>query len=308
MLVLLACAAALSCRDAPHPGAPPASPPATAARLLGSYECSVDMAAGRLACRETGEPARPGDPRRTGPGSGQVRLASAHLRSDARTGIVSADVTVQNLLAQPLGTPDGVAASGIKVFFETGPSVTSYATPGDTGTVTVANADGVANLTGPSQPYHLYDRLLRPNEVSAAKRWDWRVPRTVKTFTFAIRVFAAVPGGKEVPSQAPDSVPAWVYGSANLTHDDSPSMAGSFPRNVVFVDFRPGATGEEKQAAIALIGGEVIGGRRLTGTYAVRVQDDGTPRALFTAIRTLAALPQVASAVPDPVLTNPGSP
>jgi hypothetical protein len=106
-----------------------------------------------------------------------------------------------------------------------------------------------------------------------------------------------------VPDVPPDSVPAWVYAPENLTRDDSPFMAGAFPRNVVFVAFKEGTPREERQAAVDLVRGSVVGGRR-GSLYLIRVADDGTTRPLFEAIRMLEALPQVAFAEPDPVVAT----
>jgi hypothetical protein len=119
-------------------------------------------------------------------------LASDNVSYDG-SDVFQADVTLKNLITQPIGTADGTTVTGIKVFFHTGPVVTS-----GTGTVTVANADGTGTFTGASQPYFEYSTILQEDEVSAAKTWQWSVPPTVATFEFSVYVstdIAVVPGG-----------------------------------------------------------------------------------------------------------------
>jgi hypothetical protein len=111
-----------------------------------------------------------------------------------------------------------------------------------------------------------------------------------------------------VPAIAPEEIPAWVYDEANVI-TDSPLMSGRFLRNIVVVLFKMGATQEERQTAIDLVEGEVVGGRRLfrnDGFYYVRIQDDGTAGPLFAAIKQLKALLQVEGAIAELVgMTGP---
>ena len=111
---------------------------------------------------------------------------------------------------------------------------------------------------------------------------------------------APAPQRQRVPAQTPDTVPAWVYDHAHW-EEDSPLMSGTFLRNVVLVVFQKGATEPERQAAIDLIDGEVIGGRGAPpnvaeGTYYVRIAGDSTGRAAVEAADQLQALPQVSDA------------
>ena len=114
-----------------------------------------------------------------------VLLKSSNVSYDATAQIFRADVTVQNLMTPTLGTSDGNTASGVKVFFHSGPSVVS-----GSGAVTVANADGVGTFTGTNQPYFLYNQMLPTGQVSAARTWQWAVPTTVGQFTFDVLVDA----------------------------------------------------------------------------------------------------------------------
>jgi hypothetical protein len=154
--------------------------------------CQADVAARTLGCGGPG--AMP--PSRSGSGfsadlivGGQntnVLLKSSSVSYDPTAQIFQADVTLQNLMTATLGTSDGNSASGVKVFFDAGPSVVS-----GSGTVSVANADGAGTFTGTNQPYFLYNQMLPTGQVSVAKTWQWAVPSTVTQFTFEVLVDAA---------------------------------------------------------------------------------------------------------------------
>jgi hypothetical protein len=152
--------------------------------------CRADVAAGFIACDVPAENPSPGLSLAVmlgGQGT-YVQLASDNVSYDG-SAVFQAEVTVQNLIAQSLGTTDGstVDPDGIRVFFHTGPTVS-----GGTGTVSVANADGTATFTGSGQPYFQYDELLASGETSAAKVWQWSVPPSVTSFVFEVYVAAAV--------------------------------------------------------------------------------------------------------------------
>lgn len=115
-----------------------------------------------------------------------VVLRSSNVTAAA--GLFSADVTVQNLAAQPLGTDDGINQSGVFVFFQDGPTVT-----GGSGSVTVANSDGMGNFTAPGQLYFKYDTILGGLEESVAANWQWSYDPTVTDFVFTVLVAADVP-------------------------------------------------------------------------------------------------------------------
>ena len=113
------------------------------------------------------------------------------------SGVFSFDVTVQDTIPQPLGTTDGTTPdpAGVRVFFASGPTATS-----GSGTISVANASGVASYTGVNQPYFQYsgaklgaDGILTTNEVSDTLNWQLNMPATVNTFTFTLYVSAEVP-------------------------------------------------------------------------------------------------------------------
>ncbi|HET6232627.1 MAG TPA: hypothetical protein VFE05_21305 [Longimicrobiaceae bacterium] len=182
-LLVLACAC--SDRDAilPSPAAQPGS-------SLVRIECSVTVATRQMACApapaSAGAVAARGN-KIVGGQETYVKLSSSGTSYDSGTEIFQSSVTVQNLLRQAMGTPDGNTVSGVSVFFSSGPTVTS-----GSGIVTLANADGTGMFTGAAQPYFRYDQILSPFEISAAKTWQFNVPGTVGTFTFSVYVSASL--------------------------------------------------------------------------------------------------------------------
>lgn len=115
-----------------------------------------------------------------------VRLTSSNVQIAADT--FAFDVSVQNLIPQPLGTVNGqnLDPDGVRVFFNDGPTSTG------SGTVTVANPDGTDVFTASSQPYFQYGTMLQQNAVSATKRWHLVFTPDVTAFTFNVYVSAAV--------------------------------------------------------------------------------------------------------------------
>jgi alpha-tubulin suppressor-like RCC1 family protein len=154
--------------------------------------CTVKVASGVLACAQPRAPASGPVPQFhiVGGQGVYVQLASSNVSYDAGSEVFQADVTVQNLLADPLGTPDGSTPTGIRVFFHTLPVVTA-----GTGSASVSNADGSGTFTGSAQPYFEYDEMLASGETSAAKTWQWSVQPTVDEFSFSVYVHADLSTG-----------------------------------------------------------------------------------------------------------------
>lgn len=101
-----------------------------------------------------------------------------------------------------------------------------------------------------------------------------------------------------VPSQAPSTVPAWVYSDTNIASSGTSAIAAPFTKRIVIVEFKPTATAFQRDSAISVGGGTVIGGSALPnheGHYYVRLEDT-VGSALLAAARQLRAMPQVASA------------
>ncbi|HEX5872968.1 MAG TPA: hypothetical protein VFY65_21195, partial [Longimicrobium sp.] len=164
-----------------------AVPPPTGETVRAGIACTVAVAAGEVRC----------DALSGGGGSrnvilgGQnkyVRLASTDLAYDSVAGVFQMNVTVQSLLGQPMGTPDGTTATGVRVFFERLPAATS-----GTGEVTVNNADSVGAFTRLDQPYFEYPEILEPYGASRPRVWRFNVPKTVAAFSFAVYIDTELP-------------------------------------------------------------------------------------------------------------------
>ena len=98
-----------------------------------------------------------------------------------------------------------------------------------------------------------------------------------------------------VPETAPHFQPPTIEDELVLNaHGDRVSTA------VLSVFFEFGAMQSERQAAVDLVGGTVIGGVNAgsNGWYYVRVEGDGTIERIFEIAHTLDALPQVTLAAP----------
>ena len=192
-LLLALSAAACAEHDTPLAPAPPEPGGIELARLA----CTANVGQGTVTCASP-TPAS-GDARGilVGGQGTYVQLTSSAVSYNAGTQIFQFDVTVQNLVPQPMGTTDGStpAAAGVRVFFVGAPTATS-----GSGAITVANEDGQGTFTATNQDYFQYsgaqlgaDGILSTNETSAAKTWQLSVPSTVGTFSFLLYVAADVP-------------------------------------------------------------------------------------------------------------------
>lgn len=99
----------------------------------------------------------------------------------------------------------------------------------------------------------------------------------------------------------PDSLPRALLTDSNFV--EIPSFGGlRAAKNLVWVAFRASSTLQLRQAAVALVGGEVVGGSRFVpsgdGEYIIRVRSDAQAKYVLAAMRTLAELPAVEYAVP----------
>jgi alpha-tubulin suppressor-like RCC1 family protein len=178
-LCLLVLAAA-ACSE--HSGLVSPEPEAPSAPVA-AVSCTANVRQGALACSPAAAPSA-GGARFTVVGGQDlnVKLTSSNVvYSTADGGVLSADITVQNLLGQKAMGGD----SAIRVFFHLTPVVTD-----GTGQVTVRNADGSDAFTGSRQPYFAYEGTLQPGETSEPKRWEWSVPASVGQFVFTLYVDA----------------------------------------------------------------------------------------------------------------------
>ena len=209
--LLLVCVSALAaCGDGSTPALPEPAPVGPIELTRVTCRARVDQPS--VACSAPGALGSDARGLIVGGQGVYVQLASSNVSYNA--GIFAFDVTVQNLIPQPMGTTDGAAptADGVRVVFHDGPTVT-----GGTGAIDVANEDGTGTFTASGQPYFEYsgallgaDGILSTSETSSAKPWQLSVDPTVTTFTFTLYVAADVPfpdGYVEV-SPAADTVVA----------------------------------------------------------------------------------------------------
>ncbi len=116
----------------------------------------------------------------------------------------------------------------------------------------------------------------------------------------------ARPSTTTVPEHAPDSVPAWLYDAA-LWVTDTSRYSVPFVRDIVVIRFVAGATQQERQDAVDAVGGTVVGGvpfAGMEGSYYASLAPDSTNQAMFVAIDTLRAMPQVDDAMPSLIITD----
>lgn len=177
---LMALALAAACSDSPVASNP--RPDAGLAQL----SCTGVVRTGEITCAAPAPAA--GSIRATRIYGGQdmyVRLSSSGTRYDAGSEILESTITVQNLLKGAIGTTDGVTPTGVRVFFDTPPVVTS-----GTGTIAMVNEDGTGTFTQNNQDFYLYNEILTPYQISQGKVWQFSMPSTVVTFAFTLRVAA----------------------------------------------------------------------------------------------------------------------
>src|SRR5207302_1027794 len=177
----------------------PTTPPLSG--FTAAVTCEVTVSTATLACGRATPVATNGSVHKTsgiepdvvtlgGQGS-YVLLTSSGTHYDGSS-LFTSNVTLTNVLAVRMNTADGTTADagGVKVFFNSGPSVT-----GGTGTVTVANPDGTGTFTGTGQPFFKYSNgvVLGAGAVTASKTWRFNVPPTVTVFAFTVYVTSEMP-------------------------------------------------------------------------------------------------------------------
>lgn len=235
---------------------------------VAALECRADLRARTLGCDDAlSVPGISADWIIGGQGV-YVRLTSANVAYDSLAQVFSADVTVQNLLAQRMGS-DGQTVSGIKVFFHSGPSATD-----GSGQVSVRNEDGEDLFTRSGQPYFHYTAPLPPGATSPAKRWEWSVPRSAKAFAFTVYVWTPLVPAVVFDRDTAFNIDLWRVGidgndRTRLTTHALDDLDATVARGrVVFTSYRDG---NPDLYAMPLMGGTVT---RLTSTATF---DEGEP-------------------------------
>ena len=179
-----ALALAGACSDG-GPTAVIATQPGAPATALQAFTCTASVASRAVSCSPASNAAGGTRGVMIGGQGTNIKLTSSNVSYDSGTELFQFDVTVQNLMNEAIGTPDGTVADpdGIEVYFHAGPVATA-----GTGTITVANADGMGTFTGSNQPYYAYHEILAKDAVSSAKTWQLQIPATVESFTFTVYV------------------------------------------------------------------------------------------------------------------------
>lgn len=173
----------------PQTGTPTITPSGTLAATVAALQCHATVASGAVTCGGVSTALGGSLSNLTVGGQGtHLTLTSSNVSYAGTT--YQFDVTVRNLMAQPIGTTDGSSAdaSGIRVVLASAPTVTI-----GTGSITAQNADGTGAFTAPNQSYWQYTGNLATNTTSASKTWRLTVPNTVTSFTFTVFVQAAIP-------------------------------------------------------------------------------------------------------------------
>ena len=193
LIPLAAGALVISCKDEPTAPAKSVDESALArSRNLAVLSCVGDRVKGLIACSEV----KPELPKTGTPNEANIILGSQGLYIDivtnnvnynSGTGDFTFDLRVRNRITQALGTTDGTTLdpSGVRVFFNSGPTVTA-------GSGAISVVASTATFTAPGQPYYQYNEVLSQFELSPAVQWKLNMPSTVTTFVFGLLVNAAV--------------------------------------------------------------------------------------------------------------------
>jgi hypothetical protein len=155
---------------------------------LAKMVCRGDVRARTVSCDEPQTPAGI-RPVIIGGQNVYVKLASSGTAYNAGTGVFSTNVTVQNLVAQALGTTTGVDDDSLRVFFSQEPVATGA---GDNGSITVANPSGHNTFLTGNVPYFAYPGPLAQNATTPSVPWQFQMSGTVTTFAFTVYVNANV--------------------------------------------------------------------------------------------------------------------
>ncbi|MCY7378155.1 MAG: hypothetical protein LH467_02310 [Gemmatimonadaceae bacterium] len=109
-----------------------------------------------------------------------------------------------------------------------------------------------------------------------------------------------------VPSVPPDSLPS-DYSDTTKAVSGGRFVAGMILPDILVLGFKRNTPQADRQSAIALVKGVVVGGRKRPdgdGLYLVRVPVNGTLDSLFQAIQRLRQLPQVSTVTPEVIFTD----
>ncbi|HEU0299305.1 MAG TPA: hypothetical protein VFR37_07625, partial [Longimicrobium sp.] len=261
-----------ACTDrggSPTTDPPPIDGPPGEPVMLQALECRATVATRQVTCANATPPSGPSY-LIVGNQNVYVTMANANVNHDPGTGLFTTDVTVRNLIPQPLGTTDSTAAlaadpDGVRVFFSTPPAVTA-----GSGTVTVT-ADGQDFITAANQDYYQYNTVLEQFEVSAPKTWTFNVSAGVEAFYFAVLISAAVPW--------PDGY-VLITGNFNVRSGDERQLTARAYNAVGELDpVQPSFTWNAVDSTRAEVNGTgLVHGQRAGSTFIVATEVGGATR------------------------------
>lgn len=182
LLLLAACDGALTA-----PNVRPAEP------VLARIACEADVRSAHVTCSSAGVAGTSASRVILGGQGVYVRLLDSPATWDAGTQVFSLPVAVENLTVWPMGTPDSLTATGVRVFFASGPSATTV-TSGDPSAYAVYPLnDSTGMFTSGSQSYYPYPGILAAGDTTGEQTWEFHVDAGVQTFSFTVYVAAQLP-------------------------------------------------------------------------------------------------------------------
>lgn len=204
-------AAACSDITSSTPNAPAPAPGGHSAEV----RCAASVRQAAVRCGGAEGAAGPGRTLIIGGQHVYVRLTGSNIASNPSDSTFSFDVTIENLMTQVFGSPDGETDTGLRIFFETGPTSTGA------GQVSVNNEDGEAFFLEPDQPYFDYGGLLFTGDVSEGRTWQFKVDPEVETFVFTVYVQGQLPHEPSLLRFSPfhQNEEAWYNGIWGLSDE-----------------------------------------------------------------------------------------
>lgn len=189
---LLAGAVLAACSESVVPTGPETIVPEAANQsLLAELTCRVEVASSSMSCAPARASAVAGRSTDLILGGQNTYVRLANTTKVVSSGIMSFDVTIQNLTGQRWATADGTTpeVSGVRVFFSRLPEAP----------VTINNATGTGTFTASGQPYFEYtgldfggNSILAGNETSSPRTWEF-VLNGATGFTFTVFISTKMP-------------------------------------------------------------------------------------------------------------------
>ena len=147
-----------------------------------------------------------------------------------------------------------------------------------------------------TQPYHVV-RVRRSAPKPVFESQFVRGPNCIPAEADQLKI-TRHPATGIVPLEPPDTVPSWAHADSSFA-GPSQYIPLRFIRDIVGLEFRKEATQHERQRAVDLVSGTVIGGYPGIGIYLVQVDDPGDGSVIMRVAEMLRAMPFVASAGPN---------